>query len=321
MISFVVTARNDNYGGDFLQRMQAFINVLLGLSEKYHFNIELIIVEWNPPEDRVRLADVLDWPVTGSHWKARIIEVPGEIHRTLPHSDRLPLFEFIGKNVGIRRANGEYILVTNPDILFSEELVMFLAENKLKQNTFYRATRYDIDAAVPSKLTLLQQLEFCRRHIIQVNGKYFSYGYSMKNNPVFVFRSMTGLVKDMVWRIRHFPAGRPFTNASGDFLLMHRDHWNSLYGYPQLVGSDAAGILHIDSIMLYIAMFSGVKQKKLKESQRIYHQEHGRERSRTPYSSEIESARRLLLKEQKPVIFNDEKWGLGEYILAETTIC
>ena len=45
MISFVVTARNDNYGGDFLHRMQVFVNVLLTLCEKHSLNMELVIVD------------------------------------------------------------------------------------------------------------------------------------------------------------------------------------------------------------------------------------------------------------------------------------
>ena len=34
-ISFVVVARNDNYSGNFLDRMQVFVNVLLTLCGKH----------------------------------------------------------------------------------------------------------------------------------------------------------------------------------------------------------------------------------------------------------------------------------------------
>ena len=51
-ISFVIAARNDDYGVNFLHRMQVFINVLLELVEKYSLDAELIVVEWNPPADK-----------------------------------------------------------------------------------------------------------------------------------------------------------------------------------------------------------------------------------------------------------------------------
>jgi hypothetical protein len=61
----------------------------------------------------------------------RFIQVPPEIHRKFRHADHLPLYQMIAKNVGIRRARGRFILVTNIDILFSDELVSFLAKGLL----------------------------------------------------------------------------------------------------------------------------------------------------------------------------------------------
>ena len=97
-LSVVVTSRNDDHGGNLLQRMQIFINSLATQIRNFSLSAELIIVEWNPPENRPRLSRVLQWP---KGMRVRIIEVPSAIHRRFNLSDKLPLFQMIAKNVGI----------------------------------------------------------------------------------------------------------------------------------------------------------------------------------------------------------------------------
>src|SRR5262245_45449385 len=77
-LSIVATARNDNHGGDLLNRMQAFINGWLAQAKRHRLPSELILVEWNPPADRPRLAEALRWPTDAEPCRVRIIEVSGE---------------------------------------------------------------------------------------------------------------------------------------------------------------------------------------------------------------------------------------------------
>lgn len=313
-ISFVVVARNDNYGGNLLHRMQVSVSALLTLCEKHCLNMELIIVEWNPPKDNPHLADVLVWPESTKYCRVRIIEVPEEIHQQLPGSDRMPLFEYIGKNVGVRRAQGNYILATNPDILFSEELMEFLSSGSLSPGCFYRTTRYDVRSPVPLDVPVEKQLHYCQQNVIRVHGYYRSYDnkFSGKFNPYSLARAFAGYLK---WKLQHFPFAFPFGNASGDFLLMHKSHWHSLHGYPEV-----KGVHHIDSLMVYVALFQRLEQIRLGNQLRIYHPEHGRPESGKPFSPEVKSAYHQLLKTHKPIIFNDETWGLGEENLPEAYI-
>ncbi len=170
-LSIVATARNDNHGGNMLRRMQIFINGLLHQCQQYQLPAELIIVEWNPPVDKPRLPEVLSWPIENNPCKVRIIEVPPEIHRRFKHSEGLPLFQMIAKNVGIRRAKGEFILATNIDLLFSDELFSFLASRQLQPGVMYRIDRYDVEADVPLEVSLEEQLAYCQENIIRVNGR------------------------------------------------------------------------------------------------------------------------------------------------------
>jgi len=117
-LSVVVTTRNDDHGGSLLQRMQAFVNGLTGQAMRHGVPIELVVVEWNPPPERPRLREALRWPAGRDGCQVRFIEVPGPVHARYKNAQALPLYQMIGKNVGIRRAAGEFVLATNIDILF-----------------------------------------------------------------------------------------------------------------------------------------------------------------------------------------------------------
>ena len=83
-------------------------------------------MDWNPPTEKAPLASVLHFPAN-AFFSARVIVVPPEIHLGYRHGDRLSLFQMIGKNVGIRRARGEFILATNIDILLDDSLFAEIA--------------------------------------------------------------------------------------------------------------------------------------------------------------------------------------------------
>ena len=65
--SIVATARNDDHGGNLLHRMQIFVSGPLEQSRRRQLKAELIVVEWNPPPDRPRLAGALAWPAASAH--------------------------------------------------------------------------------------------------------------------------------------------------------------------------------------------------------------------------------------------------------------
>jgi hypothetical protein len=170
-LSVVATSRNDNHGGNMLRRMQIFINGLLEQCRRHQLDAELILVEWNPPSDNPSLADVLSWQVEGSPCVVRIIQVPPEVHHQLNHSASLPLFQMIAKNVGIRRARGQFVLATNIDLLFSDELFSLIASRQLQTGAVYRLDRYDAESDVPLNASLSEQLDYCAQNILRICHK------------------------------------------------------------------------------------------------------------------------------------------------------
>jgi hypothetical protein len=182
-ISVVATARNDNHGGNLLGRMQVFVDAWINQCKRHNLSAELVIVEWNPPSEKPGLAEALRWPSDTGPCQVRIIQVPAELHRRFRHAEALPLYQMIAKNVGIRRARGEFILVTNIDVVFSSELVRFLAGRKLKKGRIYRIDRHDAASDVPVNGTLDEQLEYCRAHVIRLCARHGIFKLSPEGLP------------------------------------------------------------------------------------------------------------------------------------------
>ena len=133
------------------------------------------IVEWNPPSDRPPLTEALHWPSNLGPCQVRIIEVPPEVHRRHRHAAELPLFQMIGKNVGIRRARGKYVVATNIDILLSDAMVRFILEGKLRTDRMSRADRMDVMTHVPVDATVEERLAYCRSHYLHRNAREGTY--------------------------------------------------------------------------------------------------------------------------------------------------
>lgn len=173
-LSVVATARNDDHGANLLRRVQIFLDALVEQAKRYDLPIELVLVDWNPPPDKPPLAQVLRWPDPGP-CRFRVLTVLPEWHRRYRHHAALPLYQMIAKNVGIRRAQGEFILATNIDILFSSELMEFFAARRLERGRMYRVDRHDVDADVPADVPIEERLAYCRTHRIRLNAREGSF--------------------------------------------------------------------------------------------------------------------------------------------------
>jgi hypothetical protein len=311
-LSIVVTSRNDDHGGNMLGRMQIFVTGLLEQCRRHQLDGELILVEWNPPPDRPRLADALSWPKEPGPCRVRIIEVPPETHRRRYKLwQALPLHQMIAKNVGIRRARGRFVLATTVDLLFSDELVSFLASGTLEPGRLYRIDRYDVPADVPVNGPVEKQLEYCRTHVIRVATRDGIYSPSdLPSHRLSLWQTAPPLAmlgKFMSLFLPSWPKGEPLSDvvtisrlrefladrvrlvdraikygfrlklpwlhlyAPGDFTLMAREPWFDLHGYPEF----EVYPLHVDTLFCYMACIAGISENVLGDPMRIYHIEHG----------------------------------------------
>jgi len=336
-LSVVMVGRNDSYGGNFTERLQTSLRVLCHLAERHGLDVEVVLVEWNPPSDNPPLKTVIDLPDDLEHASVKIVRVPNTVHRELPKSDSFPLFEFRGKNVGIRRSSGEYILSTNPDIIFGDRLIGYLSEHPLESDCFYRIGRHDVDAAVSDldALSVDQLLDRCADNVVRTITRegttiydltYFRrFGLSyFLQNPSEIRRPLRLLrdrfVPDSARDATEGPFEREYstnsvddidTNAAGDFLLLPRDGWNEIRGFPELDTN-----LHVDSYGAFLAASRGYRQIVFQSPLRIYHQEHERDRldrlDEKPEWGEIAAEGEKLLAGRESDVVNSETWGFGD---------
>ncbi len=307
-LSVVVTSRNDNHGGSLTQRMQCFLDGLFQQVDNYSLDTELIIVEWNPPKGRSSVKDTFLWPKNLSKCVVRIITVPAELHEQYAHSGQLPLFQMIAKNVGIRRAKGEFVLATNIDILFSKNIMSFL-KDKLKHGQLYRADRLDVPADVPRSGAVDDVLLWCSGSFFRINanghtsvrpGKEWDSASlsTAYQNPklrvlsrIFTMTNPNGLRRAKIGELAKIlissivsnlsqkchtlrtlvidPALH--TNACGDFTLLSKSDWFLLRGYAEWPMYS----FHIDSILLYQAWLAGIREYYVGRDAPVYHIEHG----------------------------------------------
>jgi hypothetical protein len=184
-LSVVVTTRNDDHGGDPLKRLQALVNTFDEQCRRTTLAAELIVVEWNPTQDRPRVSSLLRLP-DPAFCTYRFIEVPPELHQTLRYADVLPLFQMIAKNVGIRRARGQFVLATNIDIICANELIAYIARGELRDDRLYRVDRHDIQPNVPLDAPLEAQMAYCASHQIRIHRRNGSFPVDAEGRSVMV---------------------------------------------------------------------------------------------------------------------------------------
>jgi hypothetical protein len=288
MLSVVAGSRNDGHGQHLTERTQVFVDGLAHQAERYKRDVELILVEWNPPANLPRLAEVLQLPST-PHFQPRVVTVPREVHREVDPTDRLPFYQMIAKNVGIRRARGENVLATNIDIILSDEL--FLASTAaLRPRTLYRADRVDVpfDPSIstdPEVVKIGAPLRVNRKNGIHYPGRGLVHphyrGWSglirlvphpwrvaktlVKERPVGEVRDKS---RNLVAPLRVLLLPSLHTNACGDFTLLTSDSWAELAGYPEWPFYS----WNLDSLFLYQAAAAGFAFVDL--SAPAFHMEH-----------------------------------------------
>lgn len=279
--------------------MQCFLDGLIAQCERHRLPAEVILVDWNTPPGRRALADVLNVPPS-RFCQVRFVRVPEAVHRRFAFSDRLPMFQMIAKNVGIRRAQGAFIAATNIDVLFPDALMKFLARRRLNRRRVYRADRVDVGAELPYGAGIEAQLAWCRANRLRINRRDGTWdlntGLVTRVYPrlhriaghvgwtaakLLLAESPHNLLQPagrarflQSWRHLELEASRRrlHTNASGDFTLASRECWHAIRGYPEW----ELYSFHLDSVMCHAAAAAGFRERCLPAKMCVYHIEHAR---------------------------------------------
>ena len=194
-VSVVVVGRNDNYGGDFTARLRTTLDWNLS-----HLpNPELIYVEWNQLKDR---KSDCEW-IAQRYPNSRCYIVPNEIHQSIAADPRkMPVMEYFGKNLGIRKATTDWIILINADVFLAPDAIEHIRRlnKRTVYGTHYVSIRWDGNAVDESHLN---------------DKKLITVAFPVEENL--------------------FP-------VSGNFLMTHRQNWIEATGYDESLTHIRAGV-------------------------------------------------------------------------------
>lgn len=226
-LSVVLTGRNDGYGGDFLTRAITAIRFNHTALSQSGIAYELLLVEWAPLPDRPLLSELIEEAVPDVKPHLTTLLVDAEYQKALTLNPRLAYLEYLAKNVGIRRAQGRYVLATNADVLLGREVNEQIRAG-LPQQGVYRAPRVDLPLGLEQSGISWDVLENPANH----------------------------------WRSR--PLRPPlYSGGTGDFLLADRDTFHTLRGFNEIYRLVRVGI---DYNFLVKAYSCGVPIRRMQGS-------------------------------------------------------
>lgn len=194
-ITVVVVGRNDNYGGDFSLRLKTTFEWNL----RHLPNPELIYIEWNPMEGKA--SDCI-W-ITEKYPQAKCYIVPPTIHKKIAANPvKMPVMEYYAKNLGIRMAGNDWVLLINADCLLGFDTIRNIKHlsKDFVYGTHYTSIRWDQEPinqfhlTDPSKITIA------------------------------------------------FPADWKMRSVVGNFILTHRSNWLRSTGYDERMNNSRAGM-------------------------------------------------------------------------------
>lgn len=280
-LSIVLTGRNDNFGGDFNQRLFSSLSYNHQMLSAAGVEYELVFVEWRPVAGRVLLADLIRESLPDIASRLTTYEVDERYHDAFSQNPRLQFHEFIAKNVGIRRALGSYILATNTDIYLSHDIVNSIGKQLLNPMVLHRATRVDLKSWIDA----------------------------------------TNLDEDVLADARNQAAinsikGPYFTNASGDFLLLDRFSFHALRGFNEVF---RVAKIHIDANFCFHARANGLLI--VDTGARVYHVGEGTFRAQQGAYVARPSEAPWGDRWCKQMLYdNPSNWGLGDAPAVERSL-
>lgn len=238
-LTIVMVGSNEDYGGDFIARVQRCLDSIFAGINTYGLDADLIFVDWGTPPERRPMIDSIGWSKCSI--PARVITVPKPFIEQIPNPYGIKFLEPWAKSVGVRRATGAFILTANADGIYSDPLMACLSRTKLDSQCVYRVNRYDQD----EKGSVYR--------VQRANGTFAPgepyAGFSRTAAP---------------WK-----TNMPHFNAAGEFMLMSREAYHAIKGWPEL-----PYWAHVDSMVLHRALEYGLKQVVFEEP--LYHQDHTR---------------------------------------------
>jgi len=273
-ISIVITGRNDGHGGDFNGRFLRTLAFNHDRLTERRIPYEVVLVEWAPPADRPRLCDVVRESLPRVAPVLTTYLVDPRYHEAFSLNSRIRYLEFLAKNVGIRRAQGDAVLSTNADVYLGRGIVETFASRPLEARTVYRATRTDVKINADESHVHWDLLEDPRNHTT----------YKTIQPPLY-------------------------SGGSGDFILLQRDSFHALRGFNEVYRVSKIGI---DLNFLVKAYSSGFRIVDIGSA--VYHTSHvdSFRIAKSMVTDDMDPAWGTSWPARSVIYENPETWGLRD---------
>ena len=228
----ILTSRNDNYGGNLHHR------ALMCLTSLIETHDEVIFVDWRTKDGNGIIENIKDR--LPHQKKLKSIHVPKNLLiEKYPNISMYSMIESIGRNVGIRRAEGDYIISTNIDILSSP-----INDDILFEDTFYTVPRRDVDEGFHLGFTSFKDL----------------YNEIWNRRDSYQQKERSSSTTD-IWSL---------INCCGDYQIGHRNVWEKMKGFEESILFGCG----IDTNVMKKASF--YSQIKVLDEHYVFHLNHGK---------------------------------------------
>lgn len=145
-ISIVLAGRCDNYGHDYIKRFKCAWTTNISRFEQQAVDYEIIFVDYNPhPPAYMHTNNELCHIFNNSRVTTYIVQRPVvQAEGLIPGN----YYDYFAKNVGFRRINGELVISTNTDLIYSEQLISEIKQiaNDSDTDEYFYRTRYRRDS-------------------------------------------------------------------------------------------------------------------------------------------------------------------------------
>ena len=205
-ISAVIISRNDNYGGHLNERAIYAINSAINTYD------EVFYIDWNS-ETHSLLYDIKDNLQLKGNLKHIVItpEVASILTNNDPQAQKC--CEVLARNIGIRRATGDYIVSTNIDIIHPKREDIENIINSSDNNTMYTLSRREVTWDI----------------IKEFHGGEMNFNEWDKLRDYIYINSEERIVEEKTSTSDDYS----IINCCGDFQLAPKHIWNDIKGFEE----------------------------------------------------------------------------------------
>jgi len=205
-ITAVIISRNDNYGGHLNERATYAINSAINTYD------EVIYVDWNSPTHSL-LWDIKDNLQLKGNLKHFIITPEIASYLTNNNPDVQKCCEVLARNIGIRRATGDYIVSTNIDIIHPKREDIESIINDSDNNTMITLSRREVTWDIIKEFHG-GEMKF------QEWDKLRDYIYVNSEERIYEEKTVTGDDYSLI-------------NCCGDFQIAPKHIWDEIKGFEE----------------------------------------------------------------------------------------